>query len=198
MRKSGIENEILKLHKQGVTVFGICGGYQMLGLRISDPHKTESNLLQIEGIGLLNVKTVFQQKKITTQIEARVSEEAGMLKGLNGIGIKGYEIHMGTTEYEEGCIPYLTINRVLEKESMSAGGVRNEAGTVFGTYIHGIFDNMEFSLGFVNNLRKKKGLDIISGEDTDFTSYKEAQYDRLASIIRANLDMKKVYEILEK
>lgn len=196
VRKSGIENRIIDLNKKGVPVFGICGGYQMLGTDIEDPCETESNLHHIAGIGLINVKTVFQQKKVTTQIDAYVTDEGGHFQGLKGTNISGYEIHMGTTEYNEGCTPCIEITKVLGKESVSVGGVRNEAGTVFGTYIHGIFDNISFTSGFVNNLRAKKGLDKIVNSGQDFKDFKEEQYNKLADMIRSNLDMNTVYKIL--
>ncbi|MDP4183132.1 MAG: cobyric acid synthase CobQ, partial [Bacillota bacterium] len=79
----------------------------------------------------------------------------------------------------------------------SNGGVMNEAGNVFGTYIHGIFDNMEFTSGLINNLRNKKGLEKLEHDkNMSFGVYKEQQYDKLADMIRANLDMEKIYEIV--
>jgi len=197
LRKSGFEDEIKKLNSLGTVVFGICGGYQMLGLEIEDPHMTESNLLKVEGMGLLNVKTVFQQRKTTTQIKGFISDTYGLLEGLQGTGIEGYEIHMGTTEYSNGCVPYLTINKVLDKDTTHTGGIRNEAGNVFGTYIHGIFDNMAFTTGFINNLRKRKGLKALQQDNvSDFKDFKETQYDKLAEMFRQNLNIDKIYEII--
>lgn len=197
IRKNGIEKEIKRLHEAGTIIFGICGGYQMLGMEIEDPHRTESNLLKIEGMGLLNSKTVFQQSKITTQVEGVVTDGQSLLGGLVGSSIRGYEIHMGTTEYMEGCVPFIRINKVLEKDEAHTGGIRNEAGTVFGTYIHGVFDSMEFTVGFINNLRKQKGLEeLCRNGKQDFAAYKEEQYDKLAELLRANLDIDRIYEIL--
>ncbi|MCX7923572.1 MAG: cobyric acid synthase [Clostridia bacterium] len=196
IRKSGIENEINKLHRKGVTVFGVCGGYQMLGMEIADPHHTESDIEKIAGMGLLNTKTVFQNKKVTTQVKAVVTEGSGTLEGLEGTEVEGYEIHMGTTEFMEGCIPYLTIKNVLGCESTIIDGVRNEQGTVSGTYIHGIFDSAEFTAGLINNLRKKKGLDKLTENSFDFKEFKDKQYDILADLIRNHLDMKKIYQVL--
>jgi adenosylcobyric acid synthase len=197
VRNSGIEDEVKKLNKTGTVVFGICGGYQMLGMEIADPLKTESSLLSIEGMGLLNSRTTFQQKKTTTQVEGTVSEGDGVLLGLENIKLEGYEIHMGTTDYGEGCIPYIKIEKVLGKEETSIGGVRNEAATVFGTYIHGIFDNMEFTSGLINNLRKGKGLEKLNEENrTGFKEFKDAQYEKLAEMMRENLDLKMLYDIV--
>ncbi|MCX8131199.1 MAG: cobyric acid synthase [Clostridia bacterium] len=197
IRETGLEREIKRLHTEGSIIFGICGGYQMLGIDIEDPLKTESNLLRIEGMGLLNTRTVFQQKKITTRVQGSVCNSEDLLDGLSDVVIEGYEIHMGTTDYMEGCIPFLRISRVLERKESCSGGIRNTEGTVFGTYIHGIFDSMVFTTGFINNLRKRKGLKQLRQSDNlDFKAYKEEQYDRLAALIRENLDMNKIYEII--
>lgn len=197
LRKSGLEAAVKELSAKGTVVFGICGGYQMLGRVIEDPHGTESNLPRVEGMGLLNAVTVFQQKKVTTQVEGKVFEGTGMLEGLGGTTIRGYEIHMGTTDLAEGCLPFLSIEKVLEKDKSYPGGVMNEEGSVFGTYIHGIFDNLEFTAGFINNLRKSKGLGPVDQKaDLDFKTYKEEQYDKLADMLRANLDMDGIYRIV--
>jgi len=196
VRNTGIEEEIKRLHCEGALIFGICGGYQMLGMEIEDPHQTETNLLKTRGMGLLNIKTVFQQKKITTQVEAVVSGNSGVLEGLEGKRVTGYEIHMGATEYMAGCIPYLKIDKVLGRESEKIDGVRNEEGSVFGTYIHGIFDSVEFTAGLLNNLRKRKGLEEMNAENMGFKEFKEIQYNKLADMLRKNLDMEKIYRIV--
>ncbi len=197
LKKSGMEDAIKKLHEKGAVIFGVCGGYQMLGMNIEDPYKTESDLLSIEGISLLNSSTVFGQKKITTQVEGVISCNTELLKGLDNIKISGYEIHMGTTEYKAGCIPFIEVNKSLEGSHEYVGGVMNKEGNVFGTYIHGIFDNMEFTVGFINNIRKRKGLDKINYDKSmEFNEYKEMQYDKLAEILRSSLDIGKIYEIV--
>ncbi|HHW30262.1 MAG TPA: cobyric acid synthase [Clostridiaceae bacterium] len=194
IRKSGLETEINKLYRSGTVIYGICGGYQMLGMEIADPYHVESNQEKIAGIGLLNIKTVFQQKKVTTQVKATITGNDGILEGLDGITVEGYEIHMGTTEYLEGCIPYLTVSSVLGHHNVKIDGVRN--GDVLGTYIHGIFDNMEFTSGIINNLRKRKGLNRENIITLSFKEYKEEQYNKLSQLLRDNLDMKKIYDIV--
>lgn len=198
VRKTGIEDEIRRLHKKDVPIFGVCGGYQMLGSLIEDPHHTESNLGEISGIGLLNTKTVFQLKKVTTQVKAVISNGGGLLEGLDGTEVSGYEIHMGTTQYLEGCCPYLTINNILDSEATKVDGVRNQAGNVYGTYIHGIFDNMDFTAGIINNIRRIKGLDRIEQGSAQFKEFKESQYNKLADVLRENLDMESIYRIFEE
>jgi adenosylcobyric acid synthase len=197
LKRSGMEQVIKKLHEKGVVIFGVCGGYQMLGINIEDPYKTESELLNIEGMSLLNSRTVFGQKKITTQVEGSISCVSELLYDLDNTKVNGYEIHMGTTEYNDGCIPFIEINKTLESKTKSVGGVMNKEGNVFGTYIHGIFDNMEFTVGFINNIRKSKGLAKLDYDKSmEFDEYKEMQYDNLAEILRASIDIKKIYEIV--
>ncbi|SHI67937.1 adenosylcobyric acid synthase (glutamine-hydrolysing) [Lutispora thermophila DSM 19022] len=196
LRKSGIEKEIYRLHDSGTVIYGICGGYQMLGVEIADPYHTESSLEKIKGIGLLKMKTVFQPEKVTTQIKALINANDGILEGLNGIMVEGYEIHMGTTEFLENCTPYLTICSVFGHNHIKVDGVRN--GDVLGTYIHGIFDNMDFTMGLINNLRKRKGLEKVDGPIESFKEFKEEQYNKLASLLRENLDMDRIYKILNR
>ncbi|KNY27997.1 cobyric acid synthase [Pseudobacteroides cellulosolvens] len=197
LKKSGMEEVIKNLYKKGVVIFGVCGGYQMLGQNIEDPYKTESELLGICGMSLLNSSTVFGQKKITTQVEGVVSSNTELLHDLDNTKIIGYEIHMGTTEYKEGCIPFIELNKAAGSAAKFVGGVMNREGSVFGTYIHGIFDNMEFTIGFVNNIRKRKGLTKLHYDKSmEFNQYKEMQYDKLAEILRSSLDIEKIYEII--
>ncbi|MCG1011342.1 cobyric acid synthase [Tepidanaerobacter sp. GT38] len=194
IRKSGFEKEIHRLYRSGTVIYGICGGYQMLGTEIEDPYHVESNMEKVKGLGLLNMKTTFQKKKVTTRVKASITDNEGILEGLKGMMVEGYEIHMGTTEYFENCASYLTIYSILGQNQEKVDGVRN--GDVLGTYIHGIFDNMDFTIGLVNNLRKRKGLKEVDGAVKSFKEFKEEQYDKLADLLRNNLDMDKIYSIL--
>lgn len=196
LRESGIGQKIEELSRKQTIIFGICGGYQMLGMSIEDPLEMESGLRKIQGLGLLNVKTVFGDRKVTTQVTASLTDGTGMLKGLSGVSVSGYEIHMGATEYMEDCIPFIEINRVMDKEARSVGGIRNPGGNVFGTYIHGIFDSIRFSAGLINNMRGRKGLDAIKDMDTQIQEFKEKEYDKLADMLRQNLDMDAIYKIV--
>lgn len=196
IRISGVEASIKELNCQGCYVLGICGGYQMLGLEISDPYSTENEVLKVDGMGLLNIKTVFQPKKITTQVQARIMDDTDLMKGLKGSVIEGYEIHMGITEYLEGSTPFIKIEKVLGEASEKVDGTRNMEGSVMGTYVHGIFDNMEFTKGFINNLRIKKGLAPVNQQPLNYRELKELEYDKLAKLLRENLDMKKICEIV--
>ena len=85
----------------------------------------------------------------------------------------------------------------LDGREQGSGGICNDSGNVFGSYLHGIFDNSEFGLGFINNLRRQKGLDLLKGPIMNYREYKEQQYDNLALIIRQNVDLAKIYRIID-
>ncbi len=190
LRNTGLENRIIELAKKDIVVFGICGGYQMLGKTIEDPYGVESEVNCVKGLGLLNVRTVFMHDKTTTQNSARLCSNKGVLEGLQDSIIKGYEIHMGVTELLDKCEPFL----ISDNESIA--GVVNSSGTVYGTYFHGIFDNEQFIISFFNNLRKKKGIDPIKSSRLDIRFERERQYDLLADIIKNNLDISQIYRII--
>ncbi|MBZ4645465.1 MAG: cobyric acid synthase [Clostridia bacterium] len=198
LRENGFERKINDLSQKGKLIIGICGGYQMLGKEINDPLHTESNLDSIRGLGLLNMTTTFESKKITTRVKAKVhAAQSPYLQGLEQYDIDGYEIHMGISEQGRGCIPLIEIYKRLDNEVMVADGFCNSQGNVFGTYIHGIFDNTDFLRGLLNNVRKLKGLERIDGKQMSFKEFKEREYDRLAQIVRENLDMEKIYAIIK-
>ncbi|MCL6591326.1 MAG: cobyric acid synthase [Firmicutes bacterium] len=196
IRKSGMEAEILRMQAEGIPVFGICGGFQMLGTEIRDPDGVESSQPMVHGMGLLEVSTVLGREKKTVQVEATVTGNKGILEGTENQRVSGYEIHHGVSSRGAGCLPFAQIQRNAAGESSEADGAVNPAGDVTGTYIHGIFDNAAFTNGIINNLRKKKGLEPLNTVPLDYGGLKQAEYDKLARVIRENLDMEKIYQIL--
>lgn len=193
IKENGIADTIKCLVKDGVMVVGICGGYQMLGKDISDPEETESNITQIGGLGLLNATTIFRQAKNTYQVKARTDSNNSLnLK----CDISGYEIHMGETELLNGTFPFLKIIERSGREVCVDDGAISNDGNVIGTYVHGIFDNDEFRLELINNLRKKKGLSPILAEELS-TVDKERQYDKLADLFRKHIKMDLIYGLID-
>lgn len=189
LNKTGMSERILKCHSNGSVVFGICGGYQMLGKEILDLVGAESDNKYSSGLGLLDTVTEFRKNKLTT-----------LSKGKDNLfctEIRGYEIHMGETLAASKGKPFITIEERGGKGVSGQDGMMNEDGTVFGTYIHGIFDSSRFTRSFLNLVRERKGLAPLSSSAPDYWDYKEGQYDKLAEIVRNNLDMDKLYEILE-
>lgn len=192
INRMGLGERILTQHQKGTVLFGICGGYQMLGKEISDPYGVESSRGKVAGLGLLNAVTTLQKEKTTTQVRGTVIKNDGLLTGVSGAEIEGYEIHMGATEWSDGCVPFIA----LGENGAGNGGVCDLAGNVFGTYIHGIFDNGQLVAGLINNLRRRKNLAPLPAQVPDFNESKEQQYDMLADIIRKSIDMRKIYEIM--
>ena len=180
LRQSGLEGAILKAADAGVVVFGVCGGYQMLGRWIADPEGAEAaGVTEIAGLGLLEMDTVFSPEKIQTQTSGVFGPVEGILSPLSGQPYTGYEIHMGRSE-------------------SPAPPLAKGAGAVYGSYIHGLFDGPGVADIIVEALARRKGLAPEALGRFDPAAYKEEQYDRLADAVRAGLDMNLVYRILNR
>ena len=179
LRQSGLEAAVLKEATTGTLVFGICGGYQMLGRTVSDPNQVEAaGVTKIAGMDLLPMDTVFHGEKVQTQTSGIFAGIEGMLSGLNGISYEGYEIHMGRSE--------VSLTPVTGK------------GNVYGSYIHGIFDAPSVTDTILKALCQQKGIDFKALGTFDMGAYKEQQYDKLAAAVREGLDMELVYKILNR
>ncbi len=188
MKASGMNMLITMLHQNGKAIVGICGGFQMLGEKIEDPYGVEGQEgVSTYGLGLTEMRTVMAREKVTTQVKGKITNASNLLEGLEGFDIEGYEIHMGqSTGVDEKDTITMTEN--------GAGGISYP--NLMGTYIHGIFDNTEFTRQFLNNIRKKKGLEPVE-TDKSFREHKEQEFAKLAAETRKNLNMEKIYEILE-
>jgi len=198
LRENGLENQIKELHKRGKLVLGICGGYQMLGKVLKDPYHVENDLEEVEGIGLLDVETTFELEKTTTQVKAILGGNLhGYLANLNKKEVNGYEIHMGMTRRRENSDNFATVTEKLgESVSYEVGSVNNQCN-VFGTYMHGIFDDIDFTRTILNNIRKIKNLEPVESKVESFDEFKNKEYDKLADFLREHLDMEKIYEIMK-
>jgi len=197
LRQNGLEAEIKKHAASGGAVFGICGGYQMLGEELHDPHSVEYGG-SMAGIGLLPVTTVFELQKARTRASGTVNRVGGILGDLSGAAFEGYEIHMGRTVPSEGKT-YSALNTVT-----TVGGTTVEltdgacCGNIYGSYMHGFFDSEEVAKAVVSSLYKAKGLDYSKVTAVDLAGYKQKQYDLLADGVRKAFDMKQIYEILDR
>lgn len=190
LRQKGLTQAVFRRAKAGTPLVGICGGYQMLGKTISDPDKVESKEGGVAGLDLLGNKTIFSKVKTTTQIKARVIADIGLLGGLEGLEITGYEIHMGQTT-SLNCLPAFQVLETPQGKADYFNGTTSKNRLIFGTYIHGLFHNADFTRAFVNRLRQLRGLPLATAIATD----KQTQYDKLAEVVRQSLDMPQVYEI---
>ncbi len=205
MRQNGLENKILHHEKQGKLIFGICGGYQMLGTWIRDPLGTERKG-DVRGMGLLPVCTEFWPQKTRTRVQGTFFRTEGFFTDFSGVPVEGYEIHMGAALPEKNW-GETAENRGKAAESpvlelLDQTGQRRLdgafSGSTGGCYVHGVFDTPEAAKALVTTLMRQKGLDGAQVQALDFARYKEEQYDKLADIIRENLDMDAIYRILEK
>ena len=188
LRESGMETAVLRCAEQKVPVVGICGGYQMLGELLVDPGGVEHGG-SMRGMGLLHTKTVFSRAKTRTQIQGRVNT-VSICGEFAGREVQGYEIHMGRTEKTGDC------QETIYLEDGRLDGLSNPEGTVFGTYLHGIFDYGDLAAMTVSRLMRRKGIDPKNWH-FDPEEHKRREYDKLADLVRNSLDMKRIYEILE-
>jgi len=183
--EKGIADVIKERAGQGTCIIGICGGYQILGKRLNDRSGVESASITMDGLGLLDLETEFMEEKNTFQVEGR-----DLIKGYP---IKGYEIHHGETKRIKNLKPFCLIEKRGSRDVHLEDGAISPDGKIFGTYIHGIFDNNDFRRWFINNIRKEKGLDALeSGQGFS----QDREYDRLAELLRSNLDMDLLYKIM--
>ena len=196
LEKTGLASKIREAHEKGTAVIGICGGYQMLGKRILDPHHTESSFDSTDGLGLLGLQTTFHENKLTSQVVASARDFPFLGKRISVDDIKGYEIHMGTTEFlcDRDSHP-LCVKERRGEVCDAAEGTVNEEENIFGTYIHGFFDHDGLRRAILNALREKKGLPALAVMRNRYRE-KEESYDRLAAVVRAHLDMDKLREIM--
>jgi len=190
--RSGLAESIIQRSRSGTPLVGICGGFQMLGKEIEDPHGVESGVDKAAGLGLLDTTTIFQPQKTTCQVKAQVLNNEGLLEGLNGEEVTGYEIHMGQT-IGNNTRPLFLITQKLGGQADYIDGAIAHDGLTFGSYLHGLFDNANFRHTFLSKLRQRKGLSLISRQPIPS---RQQQYDRLAEIVRQSLNLKLIYQIL--
>jgi len=172
IKNSGVAKAIYEAHKDGKTVIGICGGYQMLGESIFDPYHVEGEIEELPGLGLLPVKTVLQAEKTTLQCSFRFRQGDEQCAG--------YEIHMGETTALQPGEPVATF-----ADGRTDGYFRD--ARTWGTYLHGILDNqivIDSILAPYTN---------AAGVKYDYQDFKEQQYDKLADLLREHIDMKLIY-----
>lgn len=193
MRQCGLEAAILKEAAKGKIIFGVCGGYQMLGETLSDPFCVEAGG-EIRGMGLLPMETVFTKEKTRTRVEGNFRSLGGPLEKLSRVLVEGYEIHMGETRRKEGAFEAVEITDGVTGEQKIDGTWKEN---VYGTYIHGVFDRQEVVKAVLEAIGEKKGIDVSAMAASNHREFKEKQYNLLADGLRKYLDMEQIYKILE-
>ncbi len=187
LKESGLAKGILSIIKARpeTTVIGICGGYQMLGQKIYDPDKTESMKKEVDGLGILPITTDFEKEKVLAQVQAK--------EIISGLKVWGYEIHHGRTQSLKNYRPAF---RIIERQGQKVKdfeGAITKNGRIWGTYIHGVFDEDAFRRDFLNRLRLKKGW-LPLPQRVTFNLDKEI--DKLAGLLRENIDIDLLYKLL--
>lgn len=177
LRRNGAAQAIVRAHREGATVVGICGGYQILGREVCDPDGVEGSIERLPGLGLLPVSTVMTGEKITCQTTFRlVGDETPC---------HGYEIHMGRTERLDGALPLARTEAGKDEGCV--------AERTMGTYLHGILDNSAFIERLLAPFAEK-----LDARPFDYKAFKEEQYDRLADHVRRHVEMEAVYKLLQR
>ena len=183
LKESGMASAIDALRQMGRLIFGICGGFQMLGDRIEDPEGVECGGSE-EGLGLLRVNTVLGGEKKRAVFDGSIVQATGVLSHLAGKRVQGYEIHMGST-YPDG--------EVYEFTSGQTGYCRDN---IYGSYVHGLFDRAEIMTSLIEAACRAKNKEADIKGAVDYAAFKEQQYDILAQTLRQSLDMDYLYSIM--
>lgn len=184
LRSTGMQKLLLEyMFEQGGHVVGICGGYQMLGRKLLDPDKLESNETEYFGLGVFPTITTFEQTKKTVRITGTSTLYSNEPKSIDG-----YEIHMGQTYFEEEVNQPFVIDGLPEGASV-------DGGRIWGTYIHGILHNDDLRRQWLNYLRLSKGLEPLDAT-LRFREKRENAFDRLALELRKHLDLKRIYTMI--
>ena len=174
LRRNGCAQAIIRAHREGTTVLGICGGYQMMGMEVLDPDHVEGDIERLPGLGLLPTTTSMNGDKHTRQVNCQFGG--------------GYEIHQGETHPVGDAKPSPLLH--LDDGREDGYIVDNKC---MGTYVHGILDNTPFVDFLLEPFRDKIA---ESGKPFDYASFKEEQYDKLADHVRQHVDMEQIYKIL--
>ncbi len=194
LMQSGCGEEIRRHHNRGGAVIGICGGFQMLGTVVRDPFGVEGRRREMKGLGLLSMSTSFLRRKATFQVEAEDSIGGRDGSRLNE-RLMGYEIHAGRTVLRGEKSRFLIRSR-SGKTCLHADGAVSQNGRIWGTYIHGLFDNDGFRRSFIEGLRRDGAGTDAGPAALEYAAFKEQQLDRLADLVRKTLDMRYVGRLI--
>ena len=189
LRNRGMDSAIIRHARSGGMVVGVCGGYQMLGNRLSDPARSESNIPEAAGLGLLDMDVVFEPEKRTVQSVGKVTAASGWLSGHRGLTIDGYEIHAGRNIYGAHALPWL-------QTSGGTDGIMNARGNVLGSYLHGLFDDGQLFAALAAHIREERGIPGTAQEPVCFETFREKEFDRIAAIVRSSVDMEAIRRII--
>ncbi len=193
LREHGLARDIQRQSQSGTPVIGICGGYQMMGHHIFDPHGVESSEPEADGLQLLPVDTVFAPVKETHRVSGRVTSNGGLLTRTGNAIVEGYEIHMGSSNPVGASASPFSISR--HGQPATEDGSISGDGRALGTYVHGLFNSYELRRSLLEQLAEWKGVVLPGPSDTGGQMSRDSEYDKLAQTVRGNLDMELLYRI---
>ncbi len=193
LHERGFAAEIQRQAGAGTPVIGICGGYQMMGRRILDPHGVESTDPEAEGLQLLPVDTTFAHVKETHRVSGMVSANSGLLARSGGASVEGYEIHMGSSTPVVSATSPFQISG--QGRDASGDGAMSGDGRALGTYVHGLFNSYSLRRTILEQLAEWKGVELPRTDETGGQLSRDGEYDKLAETVRKSLDMNLLYRI---
>ncbi len=193
LRERGFAADIRRQAEAGTPVIGICGGYQMMGRRILDPHGVESPEPEADGLNLLPVDTVFAPVKETHRVRGTVAADSGLLAQAANAAVEGYEIHMGSSTPTSAAARPFRISR--PGQPAADDGVISANGRAMGTYVHGLFNSYALRRALLEQLAAWKGAQLPPPSDTGGQLSRDGEYDKLAQTVRNSLDMDLLYRI---
>lgn len=189
IKENHLFEKIIEQKEKGVFIFGICGGYQMLGAVVLDKLGVEGKISEEPGFGFLNMKTRFNENKVTKQTTAKILCDLENVKNICGVDVTGYEIHNGISKLGKNTIPFVKDNEG------NVIGVCNENKTVAGTYLHGLFDSEEFVELFINSLMKNN--EKLKSSKAKLKIKDMDKYDKLAMCFKENVNLNAIKNIMK-
>jgi len=184
LNQSGMANQLQAYHQRGGIIFGICGGLQMLGRLILDPDHREGHESEAAGLNLLPLKTVITAEKITRQRQVLSNYPQA------GLPVMGYEIHQGISEWESES----GYQKMFEEDASL--GIVNDSLSIWGCYLHGIFDNGSWRRNWLNHLRQRRGLLSLPTGIANYSEQREITLDAMANLVEEHLNLKPIFSHL--
>lgn len=201
LKTSGFADRIVQLAKSGTRIVGICGGYQMLGMHLSNPHGIENDWMEADGLGLLDVTTIFHQEKETCQVQA-IIDDCFIAPDACGERVSGYEIHVGQTTSSSSWIKRIRMgNQNFETNDPEIStpfcrdGAKSSDNRVWGCYLHGLFHNDRFRHAWLKSLGVEQHASNDSKGRSFYTVVNES-LDRLADAFEANINFKVIEQMV--
>jgi adenosylcobyric acid synthase len=189
LRRCGWETYLTRHVRDGGWLVGICGGYQMLGQSILDPHHVESAAAETIGLGLLDVATSFAREKITAQVEGVTLDST--------LSVSGYEIHAGRVTRQGSALPLLRLTRRNGQPISELEGAQAPEGRIWGTALHGVFDRAPWRREFIDRVRRSKELEpLLTTAAPDALAHRLRQYDRFADLVEAHVDLARIFALV--